>query len=104
MESVKLGASAAAACEWLKEIPSAPARESLQAYGLGNGLGLDLSEAPFLGRDGTVEIQPGMALTLRVCLAGEESGHGLIAHPFLATENGLQPLAQLVEELVVIES
>jgi Xaa-Pro dipeptidase len=102
VESVKLGSSAAAAGEWL-EIPSAPARESVQAYGLGNGLGLDPSEEPFLGRDVVVKIQPGMALTLRVCLAGEESGHGLIAQPFLSTENGLQSLAQPAEELVVIE-
>ncbi len=104
VESVKIGASAAAAGEWLKEIPSAPARESLQAYGLGNGLGLDLSEAPLLGQDGAVKIQPGVALTLRVCLAGEKCGHGLIAQPFLATENGLQSLAQPAEELIVIES
>ena len=104
VESAKVGASAAAAGEWLKEIPSAPARESLQAYGLGNGLGLDLTEAPFLGRDGAVKIQPGMALTLRVCLAGKECGHGLIAQPFLATQNGLQALAQPAEELVLVES
>ena len=102
-ESVKIGASAAAAGDWLNEIPSAPARESLQAYGLGNGLGLDLTEAPCLGRDETVKIQPGMALTLRVCLAGKECGHGLIAQPFLATQNGLQPLVQSLEEMVLVE-
>lgn len=103
-ESAKVGASAKAADEWLKEILSAQARESLQAYGLGNGLGLDLAESPLLGRDGAVKIQSGMALTLRVCLNGKECGHGLIAQPFLAAQSGLQPLAQPVEDLVLVGS
>lgn len=103
VDGVKMGTSTGAASEWLKEIPAAPVRDSLQAYGLGNGVGLDLTEAPFLGRDGAVKIQTGMALTLRVCLAGRECGHGLIAQPFLATESGLQSLVEPVEDLVLVE-
>ena len=102
-ESVKVAASATAAGEWLKEIPSAQARESLQAYGLGNGIGLDFTEAPFLGKEETTTIQPGMALTLRVCLAGKECGSALISQPFLVQENGLKPLVKPVEDLVLIE-
>jgi len=102
--SIKVGASVATAVEWLKEIPAAPVRDSLQAYGLGNGVGLDLTEAPLLGRENAVKIQPGMTLTLRVCLAGKECGHGLISQPFLVTETGLQSLVQPVEEMVLIKS
>ena len=102
-QSIKVGASAAAAAEWLKEIPSAAVGDSLQAYGLGNGVGLDLTEAPFLGREDAVKIQPGMALTLRVCLAEKKCGSALISQPFLVTESGLQSLVQPVEDLVVVE-
>jgi len=101
--SIKVGASVATAVEWLKEIPAAPVRDSLQAYGLGNGVGLDLTEAPLLGRENAVKIQPGMTLTLRVCLAGKECGHGLISQPFLVTETGLQSLVQPVEEMVLVK-
>ncbi|TAJ85332.1 M24 family metallopeptidase [bacterium] len=101
--SVKVGASVATAVEWLKEIPAAPVRDSLQAYGLGNGIGLDLTEAPLLGRENAVKIQPGMTLTLRVCLAGKECGHGLISQPFLVTETGLQSLVQPVEEMALVK-
>ncbi|MBI2351424.1 MAG: aminopeptidase P family protein [Deltaproteobacteria bacterium] len=70
----------------------------------GNGVGLELDEAPFLGREGSGKIQPGMVLTLRVCLAGKECGSALISQPFLVQHNGLQPLATPVEELVLVES
>lgn len=102
-QGIKVGASAAAAAEWLKEIPSAPVRDSLQAYGLGNGVGLDLAEAPFLGREDAVKIRPGMTLTLRVCLAEKECGSALISRPFLVTENSLQSLAKPVDDLVLVE-
>ncbi len=102
IESVKVGTSAGAIGEWLKEVPSAPVRDSLLSYGLGNGLGLDLTEAPFLGREGAVKIEAGMSLTLRVCLAGKECGHGLISQPFVIGESGLQPLVQPVEDLVSV--
>ena len=98
---IKVGSPAGAAPDWLKEVPAAVTR-SLKAYGLGNGLGLDLVEEPFLGREGAV-IEPGMALTLRVCLTGDGAGPGLISQPFLVTEGGLKPLLERVEELVVVE-
>jgi Xaa-Pro aminopeptidase len=102
-ESVKPGCSPAAAGERLKEIPSAPARDSLQAYGLGNGIGLEIAEEPFLGSDGRIPIQPGMVLTLRVCLAGGKCGHALISQPCLIGPGGAESLAKSSEDLVVIQ-
>lgn len=102
VDSTKAGAAAAAAMNTLQHVNSAAARQSLQAYGLGNGLGLDLCEAPYLGKDGSATIQPGMVLTLRSCLTGSEAGSGLISRPFLVTESGLEPLARSQGDLIAI--
>jgi Xaa-Pro aminopeptidase len=101
-DGVTVGSAPQAAADFLSEVPVA-ARNSLLAYGLGNGIGLDMSEAPFLGREGSFKIQPGMALTLRVCFSGKDCGSALISQPFLMSENGLQPLVRPVEDLVLIE-
>lgn len=102
VEGTKAAVSPPAAADCLGEIPSPAARESLRAYGLGNGLGLDLSEEPYLGRQGDGAIRPGMVLALRACFTGEESGGALISRPYRVTESGLQPLAQGQEKLVAI--
>jgi Xaa-Pro aminopeptidase len=86
----------------LTEIPSVAARESFQAYGLGNGLGLDLCEEPYLGKEEGVPIRAGMTLTLRTCFTGEEVGSALISRPFLVTKSGLEPLARSEGQLVAI--
>lgn len=101
---IRAGASARAAGEWLKEIPSPAARDSLQQYGLGNGIGLDLAEKPFLERGGAGKIQPGMALTLRVCLFGSGAGSALIAQPFVVNADGVESLVKPVENLVSVEA
>jgi len=103
VEGAKVGSSSAVAATFLSEVPVA-ARNSLAAYGLGNGIGLDMSEGPFLGREDSVKLQPGMTLTLRVCFSGEDCGSALISRPFLMSANGLQPLAKPVEEPVLIEA
>ena len=102
VDSIKVGSSDTG--KWLLEIPSPAVKMCLETYGLGNGVGLELDEAPFLGREGAGKIQPGMVLTLRVCLAGKECGSALISQPFLVQHDGLQPLATPVEELVLVES
>jgi Xaa-Pro aminopeptidase len=81
---------------------SAPVRDSLQAYGLGNGLGLDLTEEPSLGSATKDSIKTGMVLTLRACLTGEESGSALISRPYLVTESRLEPLARGREGLIAV--
>jgi Xaa-Pro aminopeptidase len=91
-ERTRAGVSPAAVAGWLREVPSAAARESLAAYGVGNGVGLDLTEEPYLGKAGPGEIGPGMVLTLRACFTGRECGSALISRPHLVTETGLEPL------------
>jgi Xaa-Pro aminopeptidase len=99
---IKPGTAPHSASEALKAIPSAAARQSLQAYGLGNGLGLDLCEEPYLGKEGNVPIRTGMTLTLRTCFTGEDAGSALISQPFLVSGSGLEPLARSEGQLVTI--
>jgi Xaa-Pro aminopeptidase len=98
--SIKPGASAAEAGSWLGEVPFAGARESLRAYGLGNGVGLEMIEAPYLGADGSGPIEPGMVLTLRVCMIGSDCGGALIVQPYKVTESRLEPLVEPVTDLI----
>jgi Xaa-Pro aminopeptidase len=86
----------------LEEIPSASARASALAYGLGNGIGLELTEEPLLGKNGRVAVEPGMALTLRVCLHGSECGSALIAQPFIVTAGGLESPVKPVGDVVCV--
>jgi len=102
--SIQAGASAATASAWLREVPFQGARESLQAYGLGNGVGLEMIEGPYLGADGSSPIQSGMVLTLRVCMTGKESGCAVIAQPYKVTESGLEPLVKPVTDLISVGS
>ncbi len=99
----KPGTSQAAAGGWLAEIPSQAAKESLKAYGLGNGLGLEPTEEPYLGKEGDHKIQPGMVLTLRACFTAADCGSFLISRPYLVTGSALEPLVK-EEELASIEA
>jgi Xaa-Pro aminopeptidase len=93
------GSSKAGGSAFSLDDVSAQARDSLIAYGLGNGVGLDLTEDPSATID---SIQAGMVLTLRTCFTGEQSGSALISRPYLVTESGLEPLARGHEKLIAI--
>ncbi len=101
-ERTKAGVSSTAATACLGEVPSLAVRNSLEAYGVGNGVGLDLTEEPYLGKDGRGEIKPGMTLTLRVCFTANESGSALISRPYLVTQSGLESMVGTEEKLVSI--
>ncbi|HTM10753.1 MAG TPA: M24 family metallopeptidase [Verrucomicrobiae bacterium] len=100
-DGVRVGVSAAAVGQFLSEVPHAN-RVSLFAYGLGNGIGLDMSETPILAGKDALEIQKGMVLTLRICAARNGFGHGLIAQPFVVGDK-LKALSRAVDDLVVVE-
>ncbi len=104
-EGLKVGVSANSTNHWLEEnqnLASTAERDSVLAYGAGNGIGLDLVEKPLLGMDGGITIQDGMILTLRVCLQGKQCGSAIISRPFRATSNGLESLVSIGEELVTV--
>lgn len=102
VEGTKAGDSSLSSMSYLSEVPASTARDSLQAYGLGNGVGLDLNEEPSLGKERNRAIKSGMVLTLRACFTGEQSGSALISRPYLVTESGLESLAHSKEKLVAI--
>lgn len=100
---IRPGVSPAAAAGWLRDVPSPAARESLGAYGLGNGVGLDFTEEPYLGNEGPSPIQPGMVLTLRVCFTGKECGSALISRPCLVGQGSLESLVWRDGKLVSVD-
>jgi len=102
VEATRAGVSPAGATAGLNEVASPATRASLQAYGLGNGLGLDLCESPFFGKEDNAVIKPGMVLTLRACFTGKDCGSALISRPYLATQTGLNALSKVDENLVTI--
>ncbi|MGE5306295.1 MAG: M24 family metallopeptidase [Alphaproteobacteria bacterium] len=97
VEATKAGTSALTP----GEVP-APVRDSLESYGLGNGLGLDLTEEPLLGSAIKSPIKAGMVLTLRSCFTGQEAGSALISRPYIVGNSGLEPLARSEGRLIVI--
>jgi Xaa-Pro aminopeptidase len=82
-------------------LTSADARDCVRAYGVGNGIGLDLVEEPLLGNGGN-PITEGMVLTLRVCLQGKNCGSALVASPHRVTSSGLQSLVDMETELTAV--
>ncbi|OGP29108.1 MAG: hypothetical protein A2038_05290 [Deltaproteobacteria bacterium GWA2_57_13] len=102
VEGTKAGVSPKTAAGWLREVPSPAARESMQSYGLGNGVGLDLTEEPYLGTEGTTEIKPGMVLTLRACFSGDDCGSALISRPCLVTDSGVESLVREEDDLISV--
>jgi Xaa-Pro aminopeptidase len=83
------------------EVP-APVRDSLESYGLGNGLGLDLTEEPFLSSATKGPIKAGMVLTLRTCFTSQDAGSALISRPYVVSDSGLEPLARGESRLIAI--
>jgi Xaa-Pro aminopeptidase len=83
------------------EVP-APVRDSLQSYGLGNGLGLDLTEEPSLGNATESSIKAGMVLTLRACFTSQDAGSALISRPYIVSDSGLEPLVRSEGRLIAI--
>ncbi|MEE9568927.1 MAG: M24 family metallopeptidase, partial [Candidatus Binatia bacterium] len=63
-EGLKAGTRANSADSWISDsLTSASARDCARAYGVGNGIGLDLVEEPVLEKEGSPEISEGMVLT-----------------------------------------
>jgi Xaa-Pro dipeptidase len=104
VDGLKVGTSPTAADDWLRELELSPAAmDSVRAYGVGNGIGLDLTEEPLLGGNGKVEIKPGMTFTLRVCLHGRDCGSALISQPFIVMAGGLESLVKPVDDLISVQ-
>ncbi|MFQ5682675.1 MAG: M24 family metallopeptidase [Candidatus Binatia bacterium] len=102
-DGIKPGVKSADVRSWLDEaLPFPAAKESALAYGVGNGVGLELVENPLLTESDENAIREGMLLTLRVCLQGKAGGTALIAHPYQVTSGGLKPLVEARTEPVFL--
>jgi Xaa-Pro aminopeptidase len=100
LRDIRVGAALPSAEACLNGVASAAVRESLTAYGLVNGLGLDLTEAPDLAGTPGGGLQPGTTLTLRACMTTEDGAYALVSRPYVATKTGLDPLADRPTRLV----
>jgi Xaa-Pro aminopeptidase len=83
------------------------ARAALEAVGLadlfqhslGHGLGLEIHELPFLGREPEVRLEPGMILTIEPGVYQPGWGGIRIEDDVLVTENGAERLTSLPRDL-----
>jgi Xaa-Pro aminopeptidase len=100
--AIKAGAPMPPAHACLSGVSSPEARESFQAYGLGNGIGLDPDEKPYVGQTPAGSLNPEAALTLRACMTTANGGNALISRPYLVTADGLRPLSQRPSRIVPV--
>jgi Xaa-Pro aminopeptidase len=91
--ALKGGALSQGADTWLAGLTSRAARDSIEAYGLGNGVGLDLSESPYLGQGRAGALQTGEVLTLRACMTAGNESAALVSRPWRVEGAGARPLS-----------
>ena len=68
-------------------------------HGLGHGLGMDIHEMPFLGRDPDVELRPGMVLTVEPGVYLPGWGGVRIEDDVLVTPQGFEVLTGIPKDL-----
>ena len=66
---------------------------------VGHGLGIDVHEHPYLSKETTIKLQPGMALAVGVALYNARGLRFLIEDDVLITETGSELLTTITNEL-----
>ena len=88
--AMKPGKPAAQFCHEAIEEIRAKAGGYISDYGLGDGVGLSSSEAPFLDRKDTTPFSEGMCLSLRMTIPNEETGSIMIGNTICITNAGAE--------------
>lgn len=88
--AMKPGKPAAQFCREAIEEIRAKAGGYISDYGLGDGVGLSCSEAPFLDGKDTTPFSEGMCLSLRMTIPDEKTGSMMIGNTICITDAGAE--------------
>lgn len=67
--------------------------ESISDYGIGQGIGLDLHESPYINSSDQTRMKQGMCFAIRLTMKDKKIGAVMTGDTFILTENGPEKLA-----------
>jgi Xaa-Pro aminopeptidase len=102
IEAVKPGGSTTAVDRAARQVLRGYGMEKLFIHSTGHGLGLEIHEAPRVGRKDGTKLEPGMAITIEPGVYLEGVGGIRIEDTVIVTRNGCEILTPTGKELVVL--
>jgi Xaa-Pro aminopeptidase len=102
IEAVKPGATTAAVDRAARRVLRGYGLDKLFIHSTGHGLGLEIHEAPRVGRKDGTKLEPGMAITIEPGVYQEGIGGIRIEDTVVVTGSGCEILTPTGKELVVL--
>jgi Xaa-Pro aminopeptidase len=102
IDAVRPGISCASVDRAARSVLRAHHLDNLFIHSTGHGLGLEIHEAPRLGRKEKTKLEPGMALTIEPGVYDEALAGVRIEDTVVVTSNGCEVLTPTGKELVVL--
>jgi Xaa-Pro aminopeptidase len=99
IESIKPGVLASEVDRVAREVIEGAGMGEQFTHGLGHGMGLDIHEAPRLGRNQEIPLQPGMVITVEPGIYFPQWGGVRIEDDVLVTDLGCEVLSTLPADL-----
>jgi Xaa-Pro aminopeptidase len=101
MEGIRAGQTGAEADGIVRGVIEAAGQGDHFQHGTGHGVGLDIHEAPRLGKTGTATLEPGMVVTVEPGIYLPGVGGVRIEDLAIVTADGLERLTLYPKELTV---
>jgi Xaa-Pro aminopeptidase len=102
IDAVKPGVSCASVDRAARSVLRVHRLDNLFIHSTGHGLGLEIHEAPRLGRKERAQLEPGMAITIEPGVYAEGLGGVRIEDTVVVTSSGCEVLTPTGKELVVL--